>query len=60
MTSVATWKMPFGKYKSQSFKSIVDEDPSYARWLIENVYIPKDDKYKENTEKIRAYLQSRV
>jgi hypothetical protein len=29
--------MPFGKYRGYSMKSIIDQDPGYVYWAMENI-----------------------
>ena len=29
-----SWTVKFGKYRGQTYKSIVMLDPGYARWLV--------------------------
>lgn len=42
--------MTFGKYKGKTIEWIVDEQPSYIVWLVENEIIECDDEIYEDVQ----------
>ena len=52
MTLEDTFK--FGKYKGQQVEDVIDDDPSYVRWLCENTETHFDDEVLETLSKREA------
>jgi uncharacterized protein (DUF3820 family) len=44
-------KFTFGKYKTRDVDEILEENPSYCKWIMKQPYLPKDVK-----EYIKNYL----
>lgn len=47
------FKLNFGKYRGRTIDEILDEDPTYIRWCIDNIYWFKLSK--EDEETVRTY-----
>lgn len=46
--------MPFGKHKGKQIEDLVEDEPSYIRWLCENANTEFDDTVLEALEKREA------
>ena len=44
----------FGKHKGQQVEDVVEDDPSYVRWLCENTETDFDDEVLESLERREA------
>lgn len=42
--------MTFGKFKGKTIGEIVDEQPSYIMWLVENEIVECDDEIYEDVQ----------
>lgn len=42
--------MTFGKYKGKTVEWIIDDQPSYIMWLVENEIIECDDEIYEDAQ----------
>lgn len=38
-TSIADWKMPFGKYRGLTYSDMLKRDEKYVRWIVNNSII---------------------
>jgi hypothetical protein len=46
--------LKFGKYKGQQVEDVVEDDPGYIRWLVENTDTHFDDEVLETLSKREA------
>jgi uncharacterized protein (DUF3820 family) len=46
MKPVMMKKMPFGKYKGYDIKTMIQADPGYVRWLLNNKEFEEGDSLK--------------
>ena len=47
-------EMPFGKHKGKQVEDLVEDEPSYIRWLVENANTEFDNETLEALEKREA------
>ena len=47
-------EMTFGKHKGKQVEDLVEDDPSYIRWLVENAGTEFDNETLEALEKREA------
>ena len=48
-------KMTFGKYKGKEIGEIIDDDPSYLEWAVQNTHLELDTQASDLlTRELRA------
>jgi hypothetical protein len=50
MINIREEEIKFGKYKGETWEHVINEDPSYVAWCIDNVYLLSDEEKEELTE----------
>lgn len=49
-------KMPFGKYKGDTIRSIIKNNPGYIDWLVNNTSVKINFEEQEQEDELEKYL----